>query len=290
MTFAPKPARRSVLAAMAGAAAASILPAVAAATPAAARGRLRQSVCRWPYERIPLAAFCRRAKAIGLLRVDLLQRDEWPTAQDAGLEVSMGYAGRRETFIETGFDDRSHHAMLIKELEIAIPLAAQARVQNLIAMFGNRDPGIDESAAIANCIEGLSKVAPLAAEYGVTICVELLNSKIDHPGYQGDRTAFGVAVMQGVDSAHVKLLYDIYHMQIMEGDVIRTIRDNIAWIGHFHTGGVPDRHDIGSSQELNYHAVAAAIADLNYRGYVAHEFVPTRGYASLEEAVRICMV
>ena len=202
----------------------------------------------------------------------------------------MGYAGRRETFIETGFNDRSHHAMLIKELEIAIPLAARARVTNLIAMFGNRDPGIDEPAAIANCIEGLSKVAPLAAEYGVTICVELLNSKIDHPRYQGDHTAFGVAVMQGVDSAHVKLLYDIYHMQIMEGDVIRTIRDNIAWIGHFHTGGVPGRHDIGTSQELNYHAVAAAIADMNYRGYLAHEFVPVRGYASLEEAVRICTV
>jgi hydroxypyruvate isomerase len=133
---------------------------------------------------------------------------------------------------------------------------------------------------------------PLAAELSVTICVELLNSKVDHAGYQGDRTAFGVAVMQGVNSPRVKLLYDIYHMQIMEGDVIRTIRDNIQWIGHFHTGGVPGRHEINETQELNYHAIAAAIADLDYHGYIAHEFVPTRSdaFASLAEAVRVCTV
>ena len=186
----------------------------------------------------------------------------------------MGYAGRRETFIETGFNDRSHHAMLIKELEIAIPLAARARVTNLIAMFGNRDPGIDEPAAIANCIEGLSKVAPLAAEYGVTICVELLNSKIDHPRYQGDHTAFGVAVMQGVDSAHVKLLYDIYHMQIMEGDVIRTIKTYSEYIGHYHTAGNPGRHDMDETQELYYPAIMRAIAETGYTGFVGHEFSP----------------
>jgi hydroxypyruvate isomerase len=222
----------------------------------------------------------------------LLQRDEWSTAEDAGLVVSMGYASRREKFIQTGFNDPSNHAMLIKELEIAIPLAARARVPNIIAMFGNRNPQIDESAAVANCVAGLSKIAPLAAEHRVTICVELLNSKVDHAGYQGDHTAFGVAVVSAVDSPHVKLLYDIYHMQIMEGDVIRTIRDNIHWIGHFHTGGVPGRHEINDSQELNYHAIAAAIADVNYQGYVAHEFVPTRPdpFASLAEAFRECTV
>jgi hydroxypyruvate isomerase len=165
-------------------------------------------------------------------------------------------------------------------------------VPNVIAMFGNRNAQIDESAAIANCVAGLSKIVPLAAELSVTICVELLNSKVDHAGYQGDRTAFGVAVMQGVNSPRVKLLYDIYHMQIMEGDVIRTIRDNIQWIGHFHTGGVPGRHEINETQELNYHAIAAAIADLDYHGYIAHEFVPTRSdaFASLAEAVRVCTV
>src|ERR1700683_3224351 len=202
----------------------------------------------------------------------------------------MGYASRREKFIETGFNHPANHALLIKELEIALPLAARAGVPNVIAMFGNRNPQIDASAAIANCIAGLSKIAPLAADLGVTICVELLNSKIDHAGYQGDHTAFGAAVMEGVDSPHVKLLYDIYHMQIMEGDVIRTIRDNIQWIGDFHTGGVPGRHEINDSQELNYRAIAAAIADLHYQGYVAHEFAPTRAdpLESLAEAFRVC--
>jgi hydroxypyruvate isomerase len=267
-------------------------PAGSAASPSACAGRLKQSVCRWPYKHIPLPEFCRRAKQIGFSAIDLLQLDEWSVAQDAGLDVSLGYASRREKFIETGFNDPANHALLIKELELALPLAARARVPNVIAMFGNRNPGIDESAAIANCIQGLSKIAPLAAQLGVTICVELLNSKVDHAGYQGDHTSYGVAVMQGVDSPHVKLLYDIYHMQIMEGDVIRTIRDNIHWIGHFHTGGVPGRHEINGSQELNYHAIAAAIADLDYKGYVAHEFVPTRAdvFASLSEAFRLCAV
>ena len=267
-------------------------PGVSAASLAPSSGRFKQSVCRWPYKHIPLPAFCRRAKQIGFAAIDLLQMDEWPVVQDAGLDVSMGYASRREKFIETGFNDPTNHALLIKELEIAIPLAARARVPNVIAMFGNRNPQIDESEAVGNCIAGLSKIAPLAAELGVTICVELLNSKVDHAGYQGDHTTFGAAVMKGVNSPHVKLLYDIYHMQIMEGDVIRTIRGNINWIGHFHTGGVPGRHEINDSQELNYHAIAAAIADLNYQGYVAHEFVPTRPdpFASLAEAFRVCTV
>jgi hydroxypyruvate isomerase len=285
--------RRALLGRLAAAAGGVLTsPAVPAAAPAASVGRLKQSVCRWPYEHIPLPEFCRRARKIGLAAVDLLHVDEWPVAQDAGLDVSLGYAGRRERFIETGFNDPSNHALLIEELENAIPLAASARVPNLIAMFGNRNPHIDESAATANCIEGLSKIAPLAAEHRVTICVELLNSRIDHAGYQGDHTAFGAAVVSGVDSPHVKLLYDIYHMQIMEGDVIRTIRGNIKRIGHFHTGGVPGRHEINGGQELNYRAIAAAIADLNYRGYVAHEFVPTGPdpFASLAEAFGICAV
>jgi hydroxypyruvate isomerase len=288
--------RRAVLGGLAAAAGVFASPAATpAATPAiraTSSGRLKQSVCRWPYNGIPLPAFCRRAKQIGFAAVDLLYVDEWAVAHDAGLDISMGYASRREKFIQTGFNDPSNHALLIGELETAIPVAARARVPNLIAMFGNRNPQIDDSAAVANCVAGLSKIAPLAAEHGVTICVELLNSKVDHAGYQGDHTAFGVAVMEGIDSPQVKLLYDIYHMQIMEGDVIRTIRDNMRWIGHFHTGGVPGRHEIDDSQELNYHAIAAAIADLNYQGYVAHEFVPTRPdpFESLAEALRVCRV
>jgi hydroxypyruvate isomerase len=288
--------RRALLGGLAAAAGVLASPAAAPAalpaTPAPSAGRLKQSVCRWPYNSMPLPAFCLRAKQIGCAAIDLLYTDEWAVAHDAGLDVSMGYASRRDRFIQTGFNDPSNHALLIGELETAIPLAARARVPNVIAMFGNRNPQIDDSAAVANCIAGLSKIAPLAAEHGVTICVELLNSKVDHTGYQGDHTAFGAAVMQGVGSPRVKLLYDIYHMQIMEGDVIRTIRDNIGWIGHFHTGGVPGRHEINGSQELNYHAIAAAIADLNYQGYVAHEFVPTRAdpFASLTEAFQVCTV
>jgi hydroxypyruvate isomerase len=267
-------------------------PAAAAVPAAATAGRLKQSVCRWPYEHVALPEFCRRAKQLGFAAIDLLHQDEWSVARDAGLQVSMGYAGRREPFIATGFSDPSNHRLLIGELEAAIPRAASAGIPNLIAMFGNRSPQIDESAAIASCIAGLSQVAPLAAEHRVTLCVELLNSKIDHAGYWGDHTAFGVAVVSGVGSPHVKLLYDIYHMQIMEGDVIRTIRANIQFIGHFHTGGVPGRHEIDDSQELNYRAIAAAIADLNYQGFVAHEFVPTRAdpFASLAEAFRVCTV
>jgi hydroxypyruvate isomerase len=284
--------RRALLGGLAAAAGAYACKSLGAASAAPPAGRLKQSVCRWPYKQVPLPELCRRAKEIGLTAIDLLQLDEWPIAQDAGLGVSLGYPSRREKFIETGFNDPANHALLLKELEIILPLAARAQVPNVISMFGNRNPQIGASAAVANCVAGLNKIAPLAAELGVTICVELLNSKIDHAAYQGDHTAFGVEVMRGVNSPRVKLLYDIYHMQIMEGDVIRTIRDNIQWIGHFHTGGVPGRHEINDSQELNYRAIAMAIADLKYQGYVAHEFVPTRAdsFASLEEAYRLCNV
>jgi hydroxypyruvate isomerase len=258
----------------------------------ASAGRLKQAVCRWPYARIPLPDFCHRAQQLGLAAIDLLFPDEWSVARDAGLVISMGYPSRREKFIETGFCDPANHALLLRELETALPLAARAQVPNVIAMFGNQVSGIDDDAAIANCVAGLARIAPLATELGVTICLELLNSKVNHPGYQGDHTAFGVAVTQAVNSSRVKLLYDIYHMQIMEGDVIRTIRGNIDWIGHFHTGGVPGRHEINDSQELNYHAIATAIADLSFKGYVAHEFQPIRSdpFVSLAEAFHICTV
>ena len=263
-----------------------------AANGARSAGRLKQSFCRWPYARTPLPEVCRRAKQIGFLGIDLLYPEEWPVARAAGLTVSMGYATHREKFIATGFNDPANHEMLIAELATAIPLAADARVPSVIAMFGNRVAGIDDATAIANCVAGLARVSPAAEKHGVTVCVELLNSKVDHAGYQGDHTAFGVAVMKGVNSPRVKLLYDIYHMQIMEGDVIRTIRDNINWIGHFHTGGVPGRHEINADQELNYRAIATAIADLKYQGYVAHEFVPTRSdpFVSLTEALQLCAV
>ena len=286
------PSRRSVLSRIAGGVLVAALPATHDAKATTPAGRLKQSVCRWPYRAVALPELCHHLRRIGFAGIDLLHVDEWQVAHDAGLTVSMGYPSRREKFIEIGFNDPANHALLLKELEIALPLAARAGVANLIAMFGNRDPARDDGAAIDSCITGLAKIAPLAAESRVVICVELLNSRIDHPGYQGDHTAFGVAVMKGVNSPWIKLLYDIYHMQIMEGDVIRTIRDNSQWIGHFHTGGVPGRHEIDGSQELNYHAIANAIAALGYTGYLAHEFVPTRQdtFASLTDAFRICSV
>jgi len=256
---------------------------------ASSGGRLKQSVCRWT---LPgsLPDVCQRVRGLGLEAIDLLYPDEWQVASAAGLTCSMGYASRRTHFIEDGFNDPQLHAMLIEELSGAIPLAAKAGVPNLIAMFGNRR-GRSDAEVIANCAAGLSRVGPIAEAHGVTVCVELLNSKVDHPDYQGDHTAFGAAVMEKVGSAHLKLLYDIYHMQIMEGDVIRTIRDHRQSIGHFHTGGVPGRHEIDDSQELNYRAVARVIADLGFGGYVAHEFSAIgEPYAALAQAVGICRV
>jgi hydroxypyruvate isomerase len=260
------------------------------ARPSAISGRLKQSVSYWPYGKIPLPRFAGEAKRIGLAAVDLLQPEEWPVVKDAGLICSMGYPTKRSDFLSTGFNDPSKHDMLVDELERTIPLAAAAGVPNVIAMFGNRKGRSDEEGA-ANCITGLKRIAGSAEKHGVTVCVELLNSKVDHKDYMGDHTAFGVKVMEGVASPRVKLLYDIYHMQIMEGDIIRTIRDTIAHLGHFHTGGVPGRHELDDTQELNWRTVCKAIADLGYQGYVAHEFVPSRDpLTSLKEAVLLCDV
>jgi hydroxypyruvate isomerase len=284
------PDRRAMLGALAGGALVAAMPAGSQTMPK--RGRIKQSACRWPFNDVALPDFCARLRRMGFVGIDLLFADEWSVARDAGLTVSMGYPSRRNKFIESGFNDPANHKLLIGELETALPLASRAGVANVIAMFGNRNSGIDDKTAIDNCIAGLSRIAPLAAESHVTICVELLNSRVDHHAYQGDHTAFGAAVMQGVNSPNVKLLYDIYHMQIMEGDVIRTIRDNMKWIGHFHTGGVPGRHEIDATQELNYRAIANAIADLNFSGFLAHEFKPTHAdpFTSLADAFSICNV
>jgi len=163
-------------------------------------------------------------------------------------------------------------------------------VPNLIAFFGNRK-GMSDDDAIKNCVTGLNRVKKAAEEHGLNVCVELLNSKVDHKDYQGDRTWFGVEVVRRVESPRVKLLYDIYHMQIMEGDVIRTIRQSHPWIAHYHTGGVPGRHELDETQELNWRAIASAIVETGFSGYLAHEFVPTRDpLTSLREAVAVCDV
>ena len=221
------------------------------ASPSAPRGagRLKQSVCRWPFSAIPLPDLCRAAVGMGLTGIDLLYRDDWERVREFGLVCSMGY-----------------------------PPSVDRR-------------GRSDAPAIDACVAGLTRVKALAEEQGVTICLELLNSKVDHADYQGDRTAFGVRVVQAVGSPRVKLLYDIYHMQIMEGDVIATIRANAQHIAHFHTGGVPGRNEIDDTQELNYRRVMQAIADLGFTGYVAQEFVPKRDpLTSMRQAFEICDV
>jgi hydroxypyruvate isomerase len=200
----------------------------------------------------------------------------------------MGYAGGGS--IPDALNVTANHDAIVRHFEENIPKAAAARVPNVITFFGNRR-GMADEAAIDNCVAGLNRVKRVAEDHGVTVCVELLNSKVNHKDYQGDRTAFGVRVIKAVDSPRVKLLYDIYHMQIMEGDVIRTIRENSQYIAHYHTGGVPGRHELDDTQELNWRAIAKAVADTGFQGYFAHEFVPTRDpLMSLREAVTLCDV
>jgi hydroxypyruvate isomerase len=252
-------------------------------------GRLKQSVSRWCYAKIPMPEFCRAVADMGLTAIDLLQPNEWAPLKEFGLTCSMGSGVGGN--IPVGFNNPANHEALIKALTDGIPLAAKAGVPNVITFFGNVQSNITEAQAIENCVTGLNRIKKVAEDNGVMLCVELLNSKVNHKGYQGDHTAFGVQVIKGVDSPRVKLLYDIYHMQIMEGDVISTIRQNINYIAHFHTGGVPGRHELDDTQELNWAAVSRAIVDTGYKGYLAHEFVPTRDpLTSLRDAVTLCDV
>ena len=252
------------------------------------RGRVKQSVTRWTYRSMALPDLCRAAADIGLTAIDLLEEPDWSTVRQFGLVCSMGYAGGGS--IPDGLNVKANHNMIVANFERLIPRAEAQRVPNVITFFGNRR-GMGDDEAIANCVEGLNRVKRVAEDHGVTICIELLNSKVNHKDYQGDHTVFGAAVIKAVGSPRVKLLYDIYHMQIMEGDVIRTIRANHDLIGHYHTGGVPGRHELDDSQEINWRAVCLAIADTGFTGYLAHEFEPTRDpLTSLREAVALCDV
>ncbi len=283
-------ARRELLGRVAAGVAAAILPRTGAVAGVriVKRGRLKQSVSRWCYGKIPAREFYRAVADMGLTAVDLLEEPEWSVVREYGLVCSMGYGGGGT--IENGLNVRSHHDAIAAGLQASIPRAARLAVPNLITFFGNRR-GMGEDEALRNCVDGLNRVKRAAEDHGVTICVELLNSKVDHPDYQGDRSAFGLAVVKAVGSPRVKLLDDLYHMQIMEGDVIRTIRQNHEWIAHYHTGGVPGRHELDESQELNWPAVCRAIVDTGFTGYLAHEFVPTRDpLTSLREAVALCDV
>jgi hydroxypyruvate isomerase len=249
--------------------------------------RLKQSVSRWCYGRIRLDDLCEAAKSIGYRSVELLDEADWPVPKKHGLECAMANGFGT---IPVGFNRPDHHDKLVADAEVMIPKVAAAGVPNIVVFSGNR-AGLSDGEGIANCIAGLKRVTPTAERHGVTLCLEMLNSKVDHKDYQADHTAWAVQVVQGVASPRLKLLYDIYHMQIMEGDVIATIRANAQHIAHFHTGGVPGRAEIDDTQELNYRRVMQAIADLGFTGFVGQEFVPKRDpLTSLKQAYEICDV
>ena len=220
--------------------------------------------------------------------VDLLMPEEYEVPRRSNLICTMGYAEGGE--INRGLNRTEHHAAIESGFRKNIPLAAKAGVPNVITFSGLRDGMTDDEGA-RNTILGLRRVCRIAEDHGVTICMELLNSKVDHPGYMCDHTDWGVRVMQEVNSPRVKLLYDIYHLQIMEGDLIRTIQANHQWIGHYHTGGVPGRHELDNLQEVQWDGVMRAILATGFAGYVAHEFLPTRDpLTSLQRAVELCDV
>ncbi len=256
--------------------------------PLVRKGRIRQSVCRWCYKDIPLDRLCAYAAQIGLKGIDLLEPDEYEVPRRYGLICTMAYAGGGT--IPDALNRTENHAAIESALRTNIPLAAKAGIPNAITFSGNRRGMTDDEGA-RNTVAGLNRVKKIAEDNGVTICLELLNSKVNHPDYMCDHTAWGVRVMQEVNSPNVRLLYDIYHMQIMEGDLIATITGNIAWMGHFHTGGVPGRHELDNTQEVQWDGVMRAIADAGFHGYVAHEFLPVRDpLESLRAAVDLCDV
>ena len=267
-------------------AAAATLSDLAAANSASA-GRIKQSVSRWCYGKIAIDDLCEAAKSIGFRAIDLLDEVDWLIPKKHGLACAMANGFGT---IPVGFNRPDNHDKLVADAEIMIPKTAAAGVPNIVVFSGNR-AGMSDGEGIANCIAGLKRLTPTAERHGVTLCLELLNSKVDHKDYHADHTAWGAQVVQGVGSPRLKLLYDIYHMQIMEGDVVRTIRANAQHIAHFHTGGVPGRAEIDETQELNYRRVAQAIADLGFSGFLAHEFVPKRDpLTSLKQAFEICDV
>jgi hydroxypyruvate isomerase len=256
------------------------------------KNNINHSACHWCYGSIPIEKFAPAAKKIGLVGVDLVGPKGWDTLKANGLISTM--CNGAEINLVDGFNDKKFHAQLVKNYTEMIPQVAKDGWKNLICFSGNRR-GIDDETGWKNCTEGLKQIMSVAEKNNVMIIMELLNSRVDHKDYQCDKTSWGVELVKRVGSPNFKLLYDIYHMQIDEGDVIRTIRDNYQYIGHFHTGGVPGRREIDDSQELYYPAIMKAIVDLGYKGYVAQEFIPTasepeKQLAALANAVKICDV
>jgi len=253
------------------------------------KGNINHSVCPWCYKGISLDELCVAAKEMGIKGIDLLGPKDWPTVKKYGLDSPM--CNGAEINLTDGFNDKKFHATLIKNYTEMIPQVAAAGYTNLICFSGSRR-GITDETGWANCLEGLKPLVALAEKHKVVLVMELLNSKINHKDYQCDRTSWGVELAKRIGSDNFKLLYDIYHMQIDEGDVIRTITENHQYIAHYHTGGVPGRNEIDETQELYYPAIMQAIKATGYKGYVAQEFVPKQAdkLASLKKAIQICDV
>jgi hydroxypyruvate isomerase len=253
------------------------------------KGRINHSVCAWCYNGIPLEELCKTSKEIGIQSIDLLSPNDFATAKKYDLTCAMVASNSKDWGITRGWNRLEHHDKLVEYFQHMIDETAKAGFTNLICFSGNRD-GLDDEQGIKNCATGLKKIMSYAEKKKVTLVMELLNSKVDHHDYQCDHTAWGVELCKAIGSDQFKLLYDIYHMQIMEGDVIRTIRENQQYIAHYHTGGVPGRNEIDETQELFYPAIMQAVHDTGFKGFVAQEFVPKRPdkLASLKQAVGIC--
>ena len=280
------------------AAAASLATRLDAADAATPGTRINHSVCKWCYGSIPLEELCVAGQAMGLKSIELLMPSDFALLQKYGLTCAMvSYPkGKTAAGVDVGgiakaFNRLEHHDALVAAYEPHLRAAAAVGAKQVICFSGNRD-GMDDAQGLANCATGLKRLLPLAEQLGIKLVMELLNSKVNHKDYMCDYSHWGVELCQQLDSASFGLLYDIYHMQIMEGNVIATIRDNHRWFAHYHTGGVPGRNEIDDTQELYYPAIMRAIADTGYQGYVGQEFMPKRPdkLASLKQAVRICSV
>lgn len=283
--------RKTALKNMAGISAIGMLglPHFSLTTRRMAGNKINHSVCRWPYADKSLEELCGAAVEIGITSIELLNPDEWPVVQKYGLTCAMSNCVPLS--LTEGFNDPQNHEKLKKDYFDLIPRAAEAGLKNIICFSGNRN-GLDDLSGLENCAKGLDPVVQKAAEYDLTICMELLNSKVDHKDYQCDHTEWGISLCEKVGSPAFRLLYDIYHMQVMEGDIIATIRKHHPYIAHYHTGGVPGRNEIDETQELNYKAIMEAIVETGFTGFVAQEFIPKNDdpFKSLAQAVRICDV
>ncbi|WP_020606662.1 hydroxypyruvate isomerase family protein [Spirosoma spitsbergense] len=252
------------------------------------KGRINHSVCKWCYGKIPLDDFCKSIKEMGITSVDLTGPAEWPTLKKYGLTCAMAQGAGKG--INDGFNDPKLHDELVASYEAIFPKMKEAGLTNVICFSGNRR-GMSDEEGLKNCAVGLKRLMPSAENHGIVVVMELLNSKVNHKDYMCDHSAWGVNLCKAVGSENFKLLYDIYHMQIMEGDIIRTIQESNKYFAHYHTGGNPGRNEIDETQELYYPAIMKAIVDTGFKGYVAQEFIPKRDpLTSLKESVMICDV